>query len=85
MNRKWLLSYRNNDISYRDAREFGGYSPRENFKMIDAIWCVLMHYFDRLSLKSTTICYKKYLLYITPGYTPAMCYFASWEILKNML
>ena len=22
MNRKWLLSYRNNDISYRDARGF---------------------------------------------------------------
>ena len=39
MNRKWLLSYRNNDISYRDAgvRE---HAPRENFKMIDAIWCV---------------------------------------------
>ena len=27
MNRKWLLSYRNNDISYRDAREFGGMLP----------------------------------------------------------
>ena len=24
LNRKWLLSYRNNDISYRDARGFGG-------------------------------------------------------------
>ena len=24
MNRKWLLPYRNNDISYRDARGFGG-------------------------------------------------------------
>ena len=23
MSRKWLLSYRNNDISYRDARGFG--------------------------------------------------------------
>ena len=40
INRKWLLSYRNNDISYRDARGFGGYAPRENFKMIHAIWCV---------------------------------------------
>ena len=54
-----------------------GYAPRGNFKMIDAIWCVLMHYFDPLSLKSTTICHKKYRLYITPGYTLAMCYFAS--------
>ena len=24
LNKKWLLSYRNNDISYRDARGFGG-------------------------------------------------------------
>ena len=23
MNKKWLLSYRNNDISYRDGRGFG--------------------------------------------------------------
>ena len=23
LNRKWLLSYRNNDISYREARGFG--------------------------------------------------------------
>ena len=30
MNRKWLLSYRNNDISYRDARGFGTMLP-ENF------------------------------------------------------
>ena len=30
----------------------GVYAPRENFKMIDAIWWFLMHYFDRLSLKS---------------------------------
>ena len=40
MNRKWPLSYRNNDISYRDAMGSGAYAPRENFKMIDAIWCV---------------------------------------------
>ena len=37
MNRKWLLSYRNNDISYRDARGFGSVLPE---KIIDAIWCV---------------------------------------------
>ena len=24
LNRKWLLSYSNDDISYRDARGFGG-------------------------------------------------------------
>ena len=67
MNRKWLLSYRNNNISYRDARGFGGMQSG----------AFLMHYFDRLSLKSTTICYKKYRLYTTPDYTLAMCYFAS--------
>ena len=22
------------------------YASRENFKMIDAIWCIFMHYFD---------------------------------------
>ena len=47
MNGKWLLSYRNNDISYRDARGFGACSPRK-FEMIDAIWCVLMYYFDQI-------------------------------------
>ena len=32
INRKWLLSYRNNDISYRDAREFGGMLPEKILK-----------------------------------------------------
>ena len=29
MKRKWLLSYRNNDISYRDARGLGGMLPEK--------------------------------------------------------
>ena len=29
LNRKWLLSYRNSDISYRDARRFGDMLPRK--------------------------------------------------------
>ena len=29
LNRKWLLSYRNSDISYRDARGFGTCSPQK--------------------------------------------------------
>ena len=48
LNRKWLLSYRNIDISYRDARGFWGHAPHENFAMIDAIWLVLMYYFDQI-------------------------------------
>ena len=32
MNRKWLLSYRNNDISYRDARGLGGMLPEKILK-----------------------------------------------------
>ena len=32
MNRKWLLSYRNNDISYRDARGFGSMHPEKTLK-----------------------------------------------------
>ena len=40
MNRKWLLSYRNKDISYRDAKGFGSMRPEKIFKMSDAIWGV---------------------------------------------
>ena len=29
LNRKWLLSYRNNDISYRDARALGDMFPEK--------------------------------------------------------
>ena len=29
LNKKWLLSYRNNDISYRDAMELGDMLPRK--------------------------------------------------------
>ena len=32
MNRKWLLSYRNNDISYRDAGGFGSMLPEKTLK-----------------------------------------------------
>ena len=32
MNRKWLLSYRNKDISYRDARRFGSMLPEKILK-----------------------------------------------------
>ena len=32
MNRKWLLSYGNNDISYSDARGFGGMLPENILK-----------------------------------------------------
>ena len=34
--RKWLLSYRNNYISYRDAKRGSGHAPRENFERTDA-------------------------------------------------
>ena len=30
--RKWVLSYRNNDISYRDARGFWGMLPEKILK-----------------------------------------------------
>ena len=32
MIRKWLLSYRNNDISYRDAKGFVGMLPEKILK-----------------------------------------------------
>ena len=64
-------------ISATEMLGVWGYAPREFLKRLMQSGAFLMHYFDRLSLKSTTICYKKYRLYITPGYTLAMCYFAS--------
>ena len=35
-----ILSYRNNEINYRDAKRFGSMLLEANFIMIDAIWCV---------------------------------------------
>ena len=32
LNKKWLLSYRNSDISYRDARGFGDMLPAKILK-----------------------------------------------------
>ena len=32
LNRKWLLSYRNNDISYRDPMGLGDMLPEKFFK-----------------------------------------------------
>ena len=34
LNIKWLLSYRNNDISYRGARGFGSLLPEKIFKWL---------------------------------------------------
>ena len=48
LNRKWLLSYRNNDISCRDAMGFGDMLPAKKIEMIDAILLVLRYYFDQI-------------------------------------
>ena len=32
LNSKWLPSYRNNDITYRDAKRFGGMLPEKILK-----------------------------------------------------
>ena len=37
-----ILLYRNNYISYRDARGVRGHAPRENFEMIDVIGASLI-------------------------------------------
>ena len=34
LNRNWLLSYRNSDISYRDARGFGDMLPAKILKRL---------------------------------------------------
>ena len=62
MNRKWLLSYRNNDISYRDAREFGGMLPEKILKWLmqsGEFWCIIL---IRLSLKKYHYLLQKYWL-----------------------
>ena len=51
--------------------------------MIDAIWFVFMHYFDRLSLKSTTICYKKILIIATHLATFLLCGFCFLRNFKK--
>ena len=60
----------------------GACSP-ENFKMFDAIWCVFMHYFNGLSLKSTTICYKKILIIATHLATFLLCGFCFLRNFKK--
>ena len=46
MNRKCLFSYKSSELSATEMlRGSGTCSPRK-FEMIDAIWCVLMYYFD---------------------------------------
>ena len=41
LNRKWLVSYKYSDISYRNTREFGpGHVPQENLEIIVAICMV---------------------------------------------
>ena len=52
--------------------------------MIDAIWCVLMYYFDRLSFKKYHYLLKKITIIATHlGFTLAKCYLALWEIFKK--
>ena len=66
LNRKWLFSNSNSDISCRDAKlEVRGHAPRENFEMIDAIWCVLMYYLIRLCLKKVPLFILKIIIIAT--------------------
>ena len=48
LNRKWLLSYRNGDITYRECYGIQGHVPRENIELIDVISSVLMYYLDQI-------------------------------------
>ena len=51
LNSKWLLSYRNNDISYRDARGFGDMVPEKILKSLmhfDPFSCYNAIYIDQI-------------------------------------
>ena len=51
-------------------------SPR-NSEMIDAIWSILVYYFDHINLKNVSLFIIKYIDYsYTPGYTLALGYFS---------
>ena len=63
LNKKWLLSYRNNDISYRDAMELGDMLPEKILKWLmqsGAFWCIIL---KRLSLKKVPLFIIKYIDY----------------------
>ena len=62
MNRKWLLSYMNNDISYKDAKGFGSMLPEKILKWLTQSGAFLMHYLDRLSFKKYHYLLQKYRL-----------------------
>ena len=47
MNRKWLLSYRNKDISYRDARGFGSMLPEKFLKWLTQSGAFLVVFFSK--------------------------------------
>ena len=47
LNREWLLSHRNNQL--QRCSTVRGHAPRNFFEKIDAIWCVLMYYFDEIN------------------------------------
>ena len=74
LNRKWLLSYKTNDISYRDARGFGDMFPSKILKRLmqsDAFLCIIL--IGLSPERSTIISYYKNIDYsYTPGYTPAI-------------
>ena len=49
MIRQWLYFHIEIMVSATDAiGSSGAHAPREIFEMIDAIWCVLMNYFDQI-------------------------------------
>ena len=78
MNRKWLLSNRNNDISYRDARVFESMLPEKILKKLMQSGAFFMHYFDRLSFKKVPLFIIKNIDYsYTPGYTSCYVLFCS--------
>ena len=58
------ISYGNSDISYRDAMRFGDMLPQK-IEMIDAIWLVLMYYFDQISPKKVPLYIIKIIIIAT--------------------
>ena len=64
----------------------GEYAPQENLKMVDAIWCVLMYYFDQIKFEKIPLFIRKNIDYsYIPGYTSSChgLFIGSREIKKK--
>ena len=85
LNRKWLLSYRNSDISYRDARGFVDKLPANLWKVLmQSGWfsCIIL---IRISPKKVPLFIIKIIIIATHLTTLLLSVTLPEKLKKNML